>query len=82
MPLSIRNEATVALAREVAARTGRTVTQTIHESLEKEKAALKPLPSLSPETIAFLSELHARVRAKSTDNRIVDKAFYDSLYDE
>ncbi|MGL4242192.1 MAG: type II toxin-antitoxin system VapB family antitoxin, partial [Beijerinckiaceae bacterium] len=35
MPLSIRNEETVALAREVAARTGQTVTRAIHEALER-----------------------------------------------
>ena len=82
MPLSIRNEATVALAREVAARTGRTVTQTIHDSLEKERAALAPLPELKPETAAFLKGLHERMRAKGRTGLKADKAFFDSLYDE
>jgi hypothetical protein len=82
MPLSIRNSETVALARDVAARTGRTVTRTIHEALEKEKAALSMTSSLRPETAAFLKEWHAQIQARGTCNRIVDKAFFDSLYDE
>jgi hypothetical protein len=82
MPLGIRNRETVALAREVAARTGRTVTRTIHEALEKEKALLGEAPRLRPETKAFLDEWHSQIRARGTCSRIVDKAFFDSLYDE
>ncbi len=82
MPLSIRNKQTVALAREVAARTGRTVTRTIHEALAKEKAALPPESGLSPETRAFLDKLHADIRARGRTGLKADKAFFDSLYDE
>jgi antitoxin VapB len=82
MPLSIRNAETVALAREVAARTGRTVTRAIHEALEKEKAALGHEPLLKPETAAFLKDLHARMRARGETGQKADKAFLDSLYDE
>jgi len=82
MPLSIRNEKTVALARDVASRTGRTVTQTIQDALERENAALPVLPRLPPDTEAFLADLHREIRAASTCSRIVDKAFFDSLYDE
>ena len=82
MPLSIRNKETVALAREVAARTGRTVTRTIHEALAKERAALPPSSGLNPETQAFLDKLHADVRAHGRTGLKADKAFFDSLYDE
>jgi antitoxin VapB len=82
MPLSIRNSETVALAREVAARTGRTVTRTIHEALEKEKERLGERPPLRPETQAFLNELHARMRAAGETGQKADKAFFDTLYDE
>jgi hypothetical protein len=82
MPLSIRNRETVALAKDVAARTGRTVTRTIHDALERESQSLKKLPILAPETEAFLAELQDQIQASSTCSRIVDKAFFDSLYDE
>jgi hypothetical protein len=82
MPLSIRNRETVALARDIAARTGRTVTRTIHEALEKERATIGDAPRLKPETEAFLKQWHAQIRARGTCSRIVDKAFFDSLYDE
>ncbi len=82
MPLSIRNADTVALAREVATRKGTGVTEAIHAALENEKAKLQPLPKLRPETEAFLKEHYAKLRASSTCSRIVDKAFFDSLYDE
>jgi antitoxin VapB len=82
MPLSIRNSETTALARELAARTGKTVTATIHEALEKEKARLGELPPLRPETQAFLRDLHTRMRARGKTGLKADKAFFDSLYDE
>jgi antitoxin VapB len=82
VPHSIRNSETVALARDIAARTGRTVTRTIHEALEKEQARLQPLPTLRPQTEAFLKDLHASMRAMGSTGLKADKAFFDSLYDE
>jgi hypothetical protein len=82
MPLSIRNPETTALARELAARTGKTVTATIHDALERENARLGDNPKLRPETQAFLNELHARMRAAGDTGVKIDKAFFDSLYDE
>jgi hypothetical protein len=82
MPLSIRNSETVALAKDVAARSGKTVTRAIHEALEKESARLQAAPVLRPETESYFREHHAQLRASSTNSRIVDKAFYDSLYDD
>ncbi len=82
MPLSIRNEKTVALARQVAARRGLSVTQTIHNALERESASLAAMPTLKPETEAFLKDLHASMRAKGSTGLKADKAFFDSLYDE
>lgn len=82
MPLSIRNARTVALARRVAARTGTSVTQAIHNALERESEALFELPELPVETDAFLARLQDEIQASSTCSRIVDKAFFDSLYDE
>ncbi|MCA3563659.1 MAG: type II toxin-antitoxin system VapB family antitoxin [Methylocystis sp.] len=82
MALSIRNKETVALAREVAARTGQSVTKTIHDALAKEKAQLAPLPVLRPETEAFLKQLHAEMQSKGSTGLKADKAFFDSLYDE
>jgi antitoxin VapB len=82
MPLSIRNAETVALAREVAARTGKTVTATIHDALKLQKARLAEPPKLRPETEAFLKDLHARMRSAGKTGLKADKAFFDSLYDE
>jgi hypothetical protein len=82
MPLSIRNIETTALARRLAARSGKTVTQTIHDALQNEELRLGDAPKLKPETEQFLKEWHAQIRARGTDSRIVDKAFFDSLYDE
>jgi antitoxin VapB len=82
MPLSIRNQETVALARRIAKRTGRSVTGTIHDALVREEAQLAPLPRLRPETEAFLKELHADIQARGRTGLKADKAFFDSLYDE
>jgi antitoxin VapB len=82
MPLSIRNEKTVALARQVAARRGLSVTQTIHNALERDNASLTVMPTLRPETEAFLKDLYASMRSKGSTGLKADKAFFDSLYDE
>jgi antitoxin VapB len=82
MPLSIRNSETTALARRLAARTGKSVTATIHDALERENARLGDMPTLRPETQAFLNDLHARRRANGKTGLKADKAFFDSLYDE
>ncbi|MGL5114782.1 MAG: type II toxin-antitoxin system VapB family antitoxin [Beijerinckiaceae bacterium] len=82
MPLSIRNEDTTSLARKLAKRTGKTVTATIHEALEREDARLGETPKLKPETEAFLKDLHNRMRSAGKTGLKADKAFFDSLYDE
>lgn len=82
MPLSIRNAETTALARELAARMGKTVTATIHDALALQKERLGEMPRLKPETEAFLKDLHARMRARGRTGQKADKAFFDSLYDE
>jgi antitoxin VapB len=82
MPLSIRNEKTTVLARDLAKRTGKSVTATIHAALEREKERLGETPQLKPETEAFLKELHMKMRSEGSTGLKADKAFFDSLYDE
>jgi hypothetical protein len=82
MPLSIRNVETTALARRLAARTGKTVTQTIHDALQNEELRLGDVPKLKPETERFLKELNERMNKFGKRGPAPDKAFFDSLYDE
>jgi antitoxin VapB len=85
MPLSIRNKDTVALAREVAARTGRSVTRTIHDALEREKQAVNDNPDARPgaaERLAKLRAIQDEVASWPRTGLKADKAFFDSLYDE
>jgi antitoxin VapB len=85
MPLSIRKKETVALAREVAARTGRTVTQTIHEALEREKRVVEAGSTTPADAEARASKLRAiqtEIASWPRTGLKADKAFFDSLYDE
>ena len=79
MAFHIKNSATDALARKVAAlkRTG--LTEAVHEALMHELEREQAQPSLVEIGIEFLRELRAKGRPEL--GKPVDKAFRDSLYE-
>jgi antitoxin VapB len=79
MPLYIRSEEADALARELAARTGLTITDVVTEALREKLAQTPPMPRTYEEKIAFIR----RLQAESAKDPILDPRHPDEiLYDE
>jgi hypothetical protein len=81
MGLSIRNPETVALARKLASRKGQGLTETIHQALEKEIAALDAAKADTRHPIYAATEaFHKAIGLKGTTEPL-PKSFYDDLYE-
>ena len=81
MALNIKNERVHALAREAAARTGRSQTSVIEEALERYLA--EAVPSARRDRAEAVRTLVGEFRAglEETDRRAI-RADLDGLYDE
>ena len=63
MPLNIKNEETYSLARQLADRTGQSLTRVVHDALEKEvrRLALTQTPKAQLEEVqAIIARISAR----------------------
>ena len=73
MPLNIKNEKTYALARQLAEKTGQSLTRVVHDALEKEVRRL----ALAQKPVTQLEEIQgiiARVAARpAQDARTADE---------
>jgi antitoxin VapB len=78
MILHVRDEKTDELARELAGRRGISLTEAVREALETAVAQERARESLWQRT----ADLRAQVASFAATGETVDKAFYDSLYDE
>ena len=78
MPLSIRDEETTRLVRQLAARKGIGLTEAVRTAVKNELAQIqdRQLPS------EIFAKLRQQVAAKGGDLSKADKAFFDSLNDE
>jgi antitoxin VapB len=80
MAFHIKNPATDALARRVAALKGTGLTEAVHLSLEHEFEREQAKPSVVEISVDFARRL--RARASAAGGRPADKAFIDSLYED
>ena len=80
MAFHIKNPATDALARKVAALKGTGLTEAVHLALEHELDRERARPSLVEVGVAFTRAL--RARSDPSAGRPADKAFRDSLYED
>jgi antitoxin VapB len=79
MPLYIRSEEADALARELAARTGLTITEVVTAALREKLAETPPMPRTKEEKLAFIRQ----IQAESAKHPILDPRHPDEiLYDE
>ena len=79
--LYIKKAETADLAREVAELLGTTKTEAVHDSLVRRKAELvKTIPERSVHEI--VAELRRTSKLKLDPNVVIDKAFWDSLYED
>ena len=78
MILHVRDEKTDELARELAGRRGISLTEAVREALETALAQERARDSLWKRT----ADLRGQVASYPVTGEAVDKAFYDSLYDE
>jgi antitoxin VapB len=76
MPFHVRDAATDMAVRRLARLTGKTLTETIRDAVEREYAALSGTPPL----IERLQAIQAQFRAmKRPGGQAADKAFFDDL---
>ncbi|TXL70996.1 transcription factor [Vineibacter terrae] len=75
MPLNIRNETVNQLVNELAARTGMTKTEVVHQALKNE---LRRLEDAVPLRLR-LQPLKRRILARPATGLEADKTFYDEL---
>ncbi len=80
MAFHIKNAATDALARKVAALKKTGLTEAVHTALANELAREQEKPSLVETGVAFIRELRAKGNPKR--GHAADKAFRDGLYEE
>ncbi len=80
MAFHIKNPATDALARKVAAVKGTGLTEAVHVALANELERVNGTPSLVEIGVAFSREL--RAKGRPARGRPADKAFRDSLYED
>jgi antitoxin VapB len=78
MVLHVRDEKTDELARELAGLRGLSLTEAVREALESAVALERARDSLWKRT----ADLREQVASFPATGEVVDKAFYDSLYDE
>lgn len=78
MPLHIRDEETTRLVRDLAAATGRTLTDAVKMAARNELARRNAEPSRFERLRAITEEIASLPRTGLK----ADKAFYDSLNDE
>jgi antitoxin VapB len=80
MAFHIKNAATDALARKVAALKKTGLTETVHAALAHELEREQGKPSLVEIGVKFCRDL--RARGNPAKGKSVDKAFRDSLYED
>lgn len=80
MAFHVKNPATDALARKVAALKGIGLTQAVHEALQNELEREQGKPDLVELSIAFADALRAKGRPDL--GKPADKDFIDSLYED
>jgi hypothetical protein len=83
MGLSIRNPETVALAKKLAQRKGRGITETIHHALEQEAERLDQdaaFVSVDP-LIAATRRAREQLGFAGRQTEALPKAFFDSLWE-
>lgn len=78
MGISIKNDEVVALARRLASKHGKGLTEIVHEAL-REKAERE---AAEPTLWEKLAPLRAKLAAMPNVGPIPDKAFYDELSGE
>jgi antitoxin VapB len=79
MPLYIRSEEADSLARELAARTGLTITEAVTAALRDKLSQTPPLPRTKEEKLAFIRQ----IQAESAKHPILDPRHPNEiLYDE
>jgi antitoxin VapB len=79
MAFHIKNPATDALARKVAALKKVGLTEAVHEALANELEREQGKPSLVDVGVRFIREL--RAKGDPSKGKPADKAFRDSLYE-
>lgn len=85
MPLHIRQERTEKLAREVAKRTGESLTAAVHKALEERMAKLAAADQAAEDAyVARLREISTRSAAafRATGETRTSTELLDELYDE
>lgn len=78
MPLHIRDEETTQLVRELAAATGKTLTDAVKTAARNELARCEKMPTREEELRAIIDE----VRSWPKTGLKADKAFFDGLNEE
>lgn len=78
MGISIKNDEVEALARQLASKHGKGLTEIVHEAL-REKAERE---AAEPTLWEKLAPLRARLAAMPNKEPVPDKAFYDELSGE
>lgn len=82
MAFHVRDAETDRVVRELAAATGASITETIREACQKALAETRR-PAEQEELRARLRAVRAKIAAWPQDDSVViDKAFFDALYDE
>lgn len=78
MGISIKNEEVEALARRLASRHGKGLTEIVHDAL-REKAARE---AAEPTLWEKLAPIHAELAKAGSTGLVADKAFYDEINGE
>jgi hypothetical protein len=76
MAFDVRDPATDAAVRKLARLTGKTLTETIRESVEREYASLSAIPPLTERLRAVQAQFQSM---QQVGGQAADKAFFDEL---